>query len=40
MTARQSDCISNYIIRYLDDKEINEILIERRLYSKLKKTLK
>ena len=36
----QSDNILNYIIRYLGDEENNEILIERRLYSKLKKTLK
>ena len=40
MTARQLEGISDYIIKYLGDKEINEMLIERRLYFKLKKTLK
>ena len=40
MTAKQSENISDYIIRYLGDKENNEILIEKRLYFKLKKTLK
>ena len=40
MTAKQLDDISNYIIKYLGDKGNNEILIEKRLYSKLKKTLR
>ena len=40
MTAKQSESISDYIIRYLGDKGVNEILIERRLYFKLKKALK
>ena len=32
----QSDNISNYIIKYLDDKGSDEMLIKRRLYFKLK----
>ena len=40
MIVSQSDNIFNYIIRYLGDEENNEILIERRLYSKLEKALK
>ena len=40
MTASQLGSISDYIIKYLDDKKSNEILIEKRLYSKLEKTLR
>ena len=40
MTAKQLENISDYIIKHLDDKRNNEILIENRLYFKLKKTLK
>ena len=40
ITARQSEDISDYIMRHLGDKKSNEILIEKRLYSKLEKALK
>ena len=40
ITTSQLDNISDYIIKYLDDKESDEILIEKRLYSKLEKVLK
>ena len=32
--------MADYIIKYLGDKRNNEILIQRRLYSALKKTLR
>ena len=40
MTARQLEDISDYVIKYLGDKGNNEMLIEKRLYSKLEEVLK
>ena len=40
MTVRQLEGISDYIIKYLGDKGSNEMLIEKRLCSKLKKSIK
>ena len=40
MIARQLESISDYVIKYLGDKGNDEILIERRLYSKLKEALR
>ena len=40
IAVSQFDNIFNYMIKYLGDKGNDEILIERRLYSKLEEVLK